>query len=338
ERMLFTANRKPRLGGATILLAGTSLTLLYRSFFIPGAALTNLFVVPAVWLLFAVGAVQLILLPFQSVFSIVPVMSWLLAILKSMSAVGADAGGGFHLAAPPLWSVAVFLVALAVALSASRRFIFGIAAAGLIGIVCLWLVSSTWNPDTVVLINGGDSDQPAVVYIPQANLNGATVINPGSRERCRAILGYLSSRGVDSIERMLFTANRKPRLGGATILLAGKNVRHIIFPAGYRRSRFAKFAMDKARSRGVFISILPAGIAEESPVSEYHSPVFRSTSWMDGAFKARWESPGSTALVFLRPVSPGEMMIRVNTRETSGRLRIVTLLNSNSITFDIISD
>jgi hypothetical protein len=163
------------------------------------------------------------------------------------------------------------------------------------------------------------------------------VVNPGSRERCREILGFLASRGVNAIERMLFTANRKPRLGGASALLDGITVRHIIFPAGFKRSRFAKFAMDKARSKGTFVTIMPSSGVVDAGAVWYHSPGFFFSSVQNGGFEVRWKSISSSAFASLRPVSPGEFFVDVGFLGLTKFEREMRVLISNKISCEVVS-
>ncbi|MCK5844420.1 MAG: ComEC/Rec2 family competence protein [Victivallales bacterium] len=318
-------------------LAGTSLTLLYRSYFIPGAALTNLLVVPMVWLLFAAAAVQIVVLPLQGLFSLSPFLQGLLATVKSAASIGAYSGGGFNLPTPSLWSVTLFLAALALLLSTRKVFTFGAALSVLTGVVVFWLYSPRDIKETIAFVNGGDSDQPAIVHIPEGMLNGTTVVNPGSKERCRAILGFLATQGANSIDRMLFTANRKPRLGGAGTLLAGTTVRHIVFPSGFRRSRFAKFAMKKARSQGVFVSILQPENDMKDSEKNYKSPSLTFTTTANGGSEARWDSPGSNAIISLRPTVPGEALANAGFTDSPLQSFHRKILISNTVSFEIIT-
>lgn len=314
-------------------LAGTSLTLLYRSYFIPGAAFTNLLVVPVVWLLFATASIQFVLLPLRGLFSLSPVMEGLLHVIKSAGSIGADVGGGFHLSTPPLWSVAIFMLSFLVLLVAKRRFACGVALASMLCVALFWLSSPYSTPEAIVLVNGGDSDQPAVVHLAGGLANGATVVNPGSKERCRAILAFLASRGENVVERMLFTANRKPRLGGASMLLAGMTVRHIIFPAGFRRSRFAKFAMNRARANGTHVTILPSA-STETDAAAYSSPTFSFIGKEGEGAEMAWRSPCSDSSVDLRPTFPGEMSVDVKFAN-SADFETKKFMISNAVSFDV---
>jgi len=218
-------------------LSGSALLFFHRSFFIPGAVFTNFIIIPFVWLLFFVGLIDLLLIPFHLFFSLNGILEVLLNIIRSLSFAGADWGGGINIVTPHFSLLFLFFIFLFFLVISKKRIMFISCALMLFLIISFCCLSKSLESSKLVCLHGGESQEPALVSIPSGGNFGITVVNPGSKPRSQAILNYLHRNGINSIDYLIFTENRKSCCEGAWAVFSSIEVKHVIFSPAYRRSK-----------------------------------------------------------------------------------------------------
>ena len=195
-------------------------------------------------------------------------------------------------------------------------------------IISSWFYLETFSPAHIMIFHGGESQEPAVVMIPSGAEYGVTVLNPGSLPRTRSIMSYLTKNGVNEIEQLIFTENRKSCTEGAWMIFSAMNVRHLLSPPGYRRSRYTEEAIKSAWKNGAYIShlFLPDS-TKRSPGNKY--------GYHEIGLDVEKESTSSNYLLRInhpesfklrrREILPGKKNIEIS---TASRARAITILNS----------
>ena len=236
-------------------LTGTGLNLLHRSFFIPGAVFANFIILPFVWLLFFATAINLLLLPLQNIFHTNMILEFLLKIIDSLSLLGAKYGGGAYIAPPPAWMICIYFIAILLLITSRKKSIALSAVAIILANIIYWHISPdiNRNESKIAILHGGESQSPSLIIIPP-NKAGTTVINCGSKERSKAIINYLHSNGINSIDTQLFTQSNKSCCNGAWRLFSTTLVRETKFMQPYSKSRYAKSAMKSALRAECYIN------------------------------------------------------------------------------------
>ena len=228
-------------------LTGTGFNLLHRSFFIPGAIFANFIILPFVWLLFFATAINLILLPLQNILHTNMILEFLLKIIDSLSLMGAKYGGGAYVTPPPTWMICIYFIAILLLITSRKKAISLSAIAIILANIIYWHISPdiNRNESQIAILHGGESQSPTLIIIPP-NKVGTTVINCGSQERVSAIINYLHSNGINSIDTQLFSNSNKSCCNGAWRLFSTMQIRETKFIESYSKSRYAKSAMKSA--------------------------------------------------------------------------------------------
>jgi ComEC/Rec2-related protein len=310
-------------------LASSALNLLHRNLFIPGAIFANFIILPFVWLLFFTASVNIVLFPLRNILHIRVILQLLLKTINLFSAAGAEAGGGLYAAPPPYWMSAIFFICLIILSTSSKKAVFMSAAVILmLNIGCWYIYPAAGKADKIPLaIHGGESQMPSFICIPPGNI-GAVAVNSGSKKRAQTILNYLNGNGINSLETLCFTGGGKESCDGAWILLSGLNVRHIIFSDDYKKSSYAKYAMQAAADSGAYIDLTRDD--EKGSVKFYSSADFRIFQNPDSSFRFITEYPGMIFSGEMTQKGPGEKEIAMQLNEDMSKIR---LINSNLMKF-----
>ena len=305
-------------------LSGSGLNLLHRNFFIPGAVFANFIIIPFLWLLFVVASLEVIIFPLRHFFRIGVVMELLLKSIDGLSFVGAVTGGGLYLSSPPYWLLIVFFAALAVLVTASKKRTFFIAVAIIILNVAYWHFQDDFFPEEkkITIIHGDDSQEPAFICVPP-NRTGVTIVNAGSAKRAKVMLEFLARQGINSVDTLSFSRSGKESCNGAWIILSGINVRHVILPVNFRKSYYAKSAMNAAVKSGAYIDVMQND-------SEYADTGFSIRKLKDRGFAFDVDVPELQVKAVVREDNPGEKKV---TLIENGDEWLLDLLNSNIMQF-----
>ncbi len=293
-------------------LSGSAILLAHRSLFIPGAVVTNFIIIPFVWMLFLVAVFDILLLPFYKLFTLNPVMEFFLNTITVISTAGAEWGGGMNILSPPWYLIVIFFATLLLFLTARRKMIF-LGSSILLIFLCLSLfMAKKLQQQQIALFNGGESQEPAVVFIPPNDSFGVTVINPGPNRRAKSILSFLFKNGVNSVDYLIFSENRKSCCEAAWLLLSSIEVKHIIFPSEVNRSRYAKFAMKKALESGGHIIIQDKDMSADI-LSAYRSPLFKFTIKPNSNYQFDLKTPIWNVELSRSEIMQGEKAITIIT-------------------------
>ena len=291
-------------------LSGSALLLFYRSFFIPGAVFTNFIIIPFVWMLFFVALIDLLIIPFHFIFSLNGVLEFLLNIIRSISIAGADGGGGVNIVTPHFSVLILFFVFLFFFVISKKRIMFIFCTLMLFLIISFCCFSKSLERSKVACLHGGESQEPAFISIPSGEGYGVTVINPGSKTRSKALLTYLHRNGINSIDYLIFTENRKSCCEGAWAIFSGIEVKHVIFPSEYKRSRYAKSAVKNAREDGVYITLLPK-LGPDKISCGYRDPIIDFNKTHGSGFFIKLKSPEGSFYIKREKELNGEKQISI---------------------------
>ena len=310
-------------------LSGSVILLMHRALFIPGAVFTNFIIIPFVWLLFVVALFDLLLMPFYHFFTLNPIMEILLNIIRGISSVGAEMGGGINLPTPPFYIAILFFLALIFFVTARGRLLFFLSGAVMILLITSLFLSAKFRSERIVVFYGGESQEPAIVAIPDGGSNGVTVINPGSKQRGKAIISFLQKNGINSIDYLIFTENRKSCCESAWLVFAGMDVCQAIFLPGYKHSRYAKFAMKKALASGADVKIVSNKKLEEGYFS-YSAPGIDFIKMAESDYKIRVTKPLWSMSIDRQHIMQGEKKIIIS---TPNHREECALINTNRLKF-----
>ena len=305
-------------------LAGSAVLIMHRSLFIPGALFTNFIIIPFVWLLFVFAVVDLLLLPF---FSLNYILEFFLDIVRFISDVGAELGGAMNIQSPPWYLIFIFFVAMLLFFTARRKAVFIGSGLTLFLLLSLLFVIKNFQSEQVVVFHGGESQSPAILILPPGGGAGVTVINPGPPGRVKLILAYLGKSGVNSVDYLVFSENRKSCSEGAWMILAGSDVRHLIFPPDIKRSRYAKFAMQRALQNGSCVSV-SRKMRVDKIISSYKIPSMEFLRSENGDYSVSLKTGEWGIDVKCTSSALGERSIKIHSH---GKREIFDLVNSNKL-------
>ena len=312
-------------------LASSGLNLLHRNLFIPGAVLANFIILPFVWLLFLTAAFDIVFLPLRKILYTGNMLQWLLKIIHNLSSAGAAWGGGTYLSPPPYWMLLCFFIGLFFLVTAKKQKTFLTAVI----IICVnfifWYYLPYFNQKVpeITMVYGDESQVPGFINIPSGR-TGITVINAGSKNRAGNMLDFLKSNGINSIDTLCFSQNGKEVFDGAWVLFSGIDIRQAIFPREYRKSAYAKFAMQAALKSGVQIDFMTERQAGSNSEGYYKSPPFCLFRKSAESFCFSTKFPKSDILGEIKRYNTGEKEITIKTTTCTNSC---LLENSNRLKF-----
>jgi competence protein ComEC len=314
-------------------LAGSGLNLIHRSFFIPGAVMTNFFILPFVWMLFLIASLEILLFPLRKVLGLGNVLEILLKAINSLSSIGIITGNGLYLPTPPCWLLVIFFAGICLLVTTSRKRIFFAAVIMISGNIILWhyLGNFSGNRNIVTVFHGNESQRPTFICQSPESIN---VINTGSRKRARAIIDFLTKKGVNSIDTLCFSNTCKDACDGAWLIFSCIKVRHVIIPDDFRHSRYAKSAINAAIKSGAYIDMMM--IAENTGFKQYSSADFYCEQEQKNSFSFSFLSHGIMATSSVTEKVPGEKEVQISLN--GGRPVILKLLNSNKLSIQEIKN
>ncbi len=108
------------------------------------------------------------------------------------------------------------------------------------------------------------------------------------------------------------------------MIISGIEVKHVIFPPEYKRSRYAKFAIKNAWKNGAFVSVLPKIKSGEIQCG-YNESGLIFLKMKESDYMIQIASPEWKTVFARKKIMPGEKQIRIYTPETE---KIFSILNS----------
>lgn len=308
--------------------AGSGLNLLHRNLFIPGAIFANFIILPFVWLLFMAAACCLLVFPLRNLLHTGFILESLLKIINGLSSAGASLGGGLYLSPPPVWMLMIFFIGLFMLVTAKRKVVFLAATAMLVGNIMFWYFQPMSSRTArVAMLHGNGSQIPGFIFLP-AGKAGVTIINAGSRERAKTMLDYLTINGINSIDTLCFSKGTKDVCDGAWVLLSGLQVNQVIFPKNYRKSEYAKYAMQQALKSGAAISFMDERSRNGNPFWHYANPTFSISRKVNGDTIFSINTPHTNCAGLVEEQNPGNRKISVKVEKNK---QTWTVENSNKL-------
>lgn len=314
----------------TAWMAGSGLNLFHRNFFVPGALFANFIILPLVWLLFFLAALNIVFFPLRHLLHISSLLQCLLQIINSLSFAGAVWGGSLYLSQPPYWMLALYFCGLLLLVTTTRKKVFILAAVLLVGNVIFWHYQTVLfaAEGELAMLHGDASQVPAFIIIPPGRA-GITVINVGSKQRAHEIVNYLTSKGINEVDTICFSQSGKDVCDGAWVLFSSLEIRQVIFPYTYRRSEYAKFAKTAAVRHGTYVDLM--SVAPERGAAEFfQQPGFWVSQQGKSGFDFKLRSSKQRVSVQVRDLEPGcrKIILKQNNDSTGWVLE-----NSNKLKF-----
>jgi hypothetical protein len=307
--------------------AGAGLNLFHRNFFVPGAIFANFIILPFVWLLFLMAAMDIILFPLRNILYINILLEILLKIINSLSLAAATCGGGLFLHPPPYWMLIIFFISLMMFVTAKNKKIATVAASLIILNVICWYANPFLGmaEPYIAMFVGGESQEPALIVVPVKS-DGITIFNVGSKKRAKNMLNYLTGNGINSIDTLYLLKSNKDACAGTDILLSGIEVKHILFPKNYKRSKYARFAMRSAIRSGTYIDLIPV-IADPKTTSKNFMKYYRNNFTI-----IQKNNKSKFTLSYLKNQFTGEI-----TESHLGEHKILLNVNERSFVFNLMN-
>ncbi|MFA6715494.1 MAG: ComEC/Rec2 family competence protein [Victivallaceae bacterium] len=246
RRKLFLA-----LSGCVVAwLASSGICLYYQGIYFPFSIVANFLLIPFVLVLFGLVAVKILLSAFAF---LLPLTAWLVetftAAIDFIAGISLDISASTHAAAPTFAQLLLFYVALALLVTAHRRFT---AAAGLLGVggmIVFWHITADFTAPSMTLLQGGGSQETACVIIEPA-MRSATVINAPSFEAARGIAARLAKSGVREIDALVLSGSRRDFCAGAVELAKRFRIKEIVQLVPESRSKFFSKTAEKLIEQG----------------------------------------------------------------------------------------
>ena len=216
------------LGCVVAWLASSGICLYYQGIYFPFSIVANFLLIPFVLILFNLIFIKILL----SVFSfLLPLTAWLVesvtGIIDFIAGISLDLFDTTNAAAPTVYGLLIFYVALLFLLIARKRAGIVIALIGVGGMIVFWHVSSSFTAPSLTILHGGGSQETAFVIIEPAT-KSATVINVPSFEAARCIAARLGQSGVRKIDTLIFSGNRKNFSAGTKALTERLKVGEVV--------------------------------------------------------------------------------------------------------------
>jgi ComEC/Rec2-related protein len=236
-------------------LSGIGLCLAYQGLFSSSSILANLIIIPFVSLFTGAAIAKIAFFPLWPVANLATLVSeWSLDVIRNVSGAGASFGNEYLLK-PPLWILAIFYVAVIIVITSERKRTFIISATLVVLITSFWYWNSAFNPGSVYIICGGESQEPVIAVCPPGD-SGSLIVNAGSRQAARPLMNLLYTRGTDTVETLLICESRKDFCSGSKYVLSGIRVSHLVMPEKYKQSWFSKKTVETAEKEGCEISFI----------------------------------------------------------------------------------
>jgi ComEC/Rec2-related protein len=212
-------------------LAGSTIALYYQGIYVPFSVAANLLLIPLVWLLY----------PLTALAPLLPPAAYLTELSLELMRLACDffysSFPGTACAKPPLWSIFSFFVALAVLLGVRRKGWIVAASVVMALSIGLWHYMALSQPARVQVLHGGASGVPALVITAPGG-DDAVMVNAPSYEAANAAGMLLRARGIERLDKLIFTRGLKAYSGGAEKLFDILTVSEIVTPPSFSRREY----------------------------------------------------------------------------------------------------
>ena len=251
-------------------LASSGICLYYQGIYFPFSIIANFLLIPFVLLLFNLIFLKI----FLSIFSfLLPLTAWLVetatGVIDFIAGISLDLFESTHAAAPTVYGLLIFYVALLLLLVSRKRpgIIIGLLGVG--GMIVFWHVSSNFIAPSLTVLHGGGSQETSFVII-EPSAKSATVINVPTFESARCIAARLGQSGVRKVDTLIFCANRKAFCDGTKVLIQRLKVREVVQLESDSRSSFFNKSINALFEQGASCKVGKIS-SSNSKLFEYHS-------------------------------------------------------------------
>jgi ComEC/Rec2-related protein len=230
-------------------LASAGITVYNQNLFLPYSVIANIILSPVVALIFIftvlkIGLAICFVPSFIMAFPLEQSMNFMVKVSETLS------GSSELLARPPLWSIFLFYILLVVLVSTSKRRIFIATLAGIAGIIFFWNVRSEFLADRILLIHGGESQEPCVVLSSPARRN-SLIINAPSWSSAFTVADFLRIDGIKRINFLVAGGVKKAFLDGLGPLTSKCRTEVFLYSMTSRQTPWFKRQLLEAVRNGV---------------------------------------------------------------------------------------
>lgn len=289
-------------------LASLGVGIAQNGYFVPSAPLANLAMLPAVSWLFMVVAAQTLLLPLPFVG---PWVGWVTEFLLELTRfIGEHGAGGNRFWLPPHpVALGLFYLALIVLVTTNRRRIFFVATAGLVGIMLGWHWRDVTRPPAILVLHGGGSQVPGIVFCPGGGRPPLIVNAPGGNGG-PVLRNLLLAEGIGEVDTLLLPGIRREHVLGAESLLGVNGVRRLLLPATYRAGTQARATVKVAAEAGTRVTLMPVDRSQAMPLRHTETGLdFRAVSGSD--WRLSWNLAEVAVKVTCHELMPGRQQLEI---------------------------
>ena len=233
-------------------LASSGICLYYQGIYFPFSILANFLLIPFVLLLFNLVFVKLLLCGLSFA---LPLTSFLVEntvrIIDNIAGMSLGIFESTNASVPGFWGLVIFYAALLLLVTARRPWVLITGVAGVMIMICFWHFSGILLKPSLIMLHGGDSQEPAFVIIDPGSDN-AVVVNIPSYETGQVIAECLGRNGVRCVDTLIFSGSRKDFCAGTNAFLRSVKVRETIQLTPLSRSGVFRNSLNLLAEQGAF--------------------------------------------------------------------------------------
>jgi len=237
-------------------LTSVGLNMLFGNYFIPGGILFNFLILPFVWILFLLNAINLFICFLTDKLSMC--IELIMKIINFLAQTGGEFAGAFTPSHLPTIFACIYLILLLLLFITKRKNISIGLMAGILLIIIYWKILDINYKGQIIILNGGKSSLPTFLCIPPYK-SGALLINIGSYPRSTIIREALKKVGCTTIDILVIGKNQDS-YKGLKRLANSCNVNEIIFPLNGKNGYYLKKVLSTLKTQSTFFRKLNTSI------------------------------------------------------------------------------
>lgn len=296
-------------------IASSGITLFYNGFYVPFAVFINFIILPFIWLTFVISFLKIFFVPVWFIqFMLNKIIELLLDFVTFLTQFSSQLNDSGYIPNPSLWTLPIFYAVLMILITSRTRRRSIISSALLATLVLSWHIGQSFDSSEIMIIHGGESQQPAILLHDRINRN-TICINSSSKETGRNIVNYLRNRGITEVDNFVFAHARREFCSGSDTIISNMKVSNIILPETYTRSQFAKIAVRQARLKGSSIKFTKM-VDINKKAWHYSDPYLDINSYED-RFILRYINRDMDISMEIRDKPSGEKLVSVKNGKTT---------------------
>lgn len=245
-------------------LVSSGISLYYQGIYVPLSIIANIMIIPFVSVLFVLGILKLLLLPFSMLDN---AAGWLLeqtlTLIVKICTFFYEYFESIPMIQPPLWALLIFYGAVALLIVFRGKRMFWVMLAVMATLMLSWRIQPYLSRGELILLNGGGSQEVGLVICPPGG-GDAVVVNVPSWEAGQRTVNVLRRRGITGIDRLVFSGTRKDCCAGIMVLLSAFPVNQVIIDKPVAGNAFLATALKRVNPAKTAITIRES----EEPVRE----------------------------------------------------------------------